>query len=191
MRAAPVRACLFCLATSAIVAPSQVRAEGYVTPWVGANLQSATDNGRSALGVTTGYMGAGIFGFEADVGYFPDFFRSSRLLGNSSAITVMGDFILGVPIGGTHGAGIRPFISGGLGFMRTRLETSALPDASQSITEPTYDLGAGLMGFFSSHVGLRGDVRYLHAAMPGRLSGVNADLVDLHSVRISMGVTFR
>jgi hypothetical protein len=33
---------------------------------------------RRRLGVTSGYMGAGVFGFEADFGYSPDFFGSRR-----------------------------------------------------------------------------------------------------------------
>ena len=50
-----------------------------------------------------------------------NFFGSSREFGNNYAITVMGNFILGVPIGGTHGAGVRPFLSGGFGLMRTHI----------------------------------------------------------------------
>src|SRR6476659_1222092 len=152
---------LLCLILAIVFAPARARADGYVTPWVGVNLASATDNGRGAFGVTSGYMGAGVFGFEADVGYSPDFFGSRREFGTNNAITVMANFILGVPVGGTHGAGVRPYLSGGLGLMRTHIEGGGLLDVSRTNNAFGYDIGAGMMGFFNQHVGLRGDARYL------------------------------
>ena len=51
------------LLAAAVSMPAQARADGYFTPWVGAGGLSETDAGRAALGVTTGYMAAGVFGF--------------------------------------------------------------------------------------------------------------------------------
>ena len=58
------------LTTMVIVAGAdEARADGYVTPWVAVNAIDQNDEGHRGFGVTTGYMGAGVFGFEADVGY--------------------------------------------------------------------------------------------------------------------------
>jgi opacity protein-like surface antigen len=113
-------------------------------------------------------------------------------LGSTTAITAVGNFILGVPIGGTHGAGVRPFVTGGLGLMRTHTEIGTAVDLSQSNNQFCYDLGVGMMGFFNQHVGLRGDVRYLRTLDDSSL-GPNVDLSPgrLHFWRVSGGVTFR
>ena len=57
-----------------VAAPSQARAEGYVSPWAGVNFASgldSIDNGRGAFGVNAGGMGAGIIGGEVSFGYSP------------------------------------------------------------------------------------------------------------------------
>ena len=50
-------------------------------------------------------MGAGIFGFEVDFGYAPNFFESTEGdgdfdYGDSNVTTLMGNVVLGIPIGG-------------------------------------------------------------------------------------------
>ena len=97
------KACL--LLAAAVCIPVQARAEGYVTPWIGAGGLSSTDAGRTALGVTAGYMAAGILGFEGDFGYAPDFFGLNEL-GKSSAITTAGNLVF---IGATVDSKFRAF----------------------------------------------------------------------------------
>ena len=105
---------------------------------------------------------------------------------------MMGDFILGVPIGGTHGAGIRPFVSGGVGLMRTNRENATVFNVSPSNNEFCYDLGGGMMGFFAQHIGLRGDVRYFRTLQDTMLgSSFNFSPGRLRFWRVSGGVTFR
>ena len=53
---------------------------------------------------------------------------------------------------------IQPYGLAGIGLIRTSFEGGG-DDQNQA----GYDLGGGLMAFFSSHVGIRGDVRYFHA----------------------------
>jgi hypothetical protein len=179
--------------TTAMIAcvPDEARADGYVTPWIAVNAVNETDDGRGGFGVTAGYMGAGIFGFEADVGYASDFFGPSQF-GQGYAITAMGNAILGIPIGGDHGAGVRPFVSGGLGLLRTHIEAGTLVNLSRSTNEFADDVGAGMMGFFNQHVGLRGEVRYVRALRDtNRGSGIDFDQGRLRFWRASAGVTFR
>ena len=179
--------------TTAVIAGNShdVRADGYVTPWVAVNAVNETDAGHAGFGVTTGYMGGGIFGFEADVGYAADVFGPTQF-GEGYALTAMGNAILGIPIGGEHGGGIRPFVSGGLGLLRTHLEEGTLLNLSRSTNEFAYNVGAGMMGFFSQHVGMRGEVRYVRALRDtDRGSGLDFDQGRLRFWRASAGVTFR
>jgi hypothetical protein len=45
----------------------------------------------------------------------------------------------------------------GLGVIRTRVELLGISSATN---EAGFNIGGGVMGFFSDHAGLRGDVRY-------------------------------
>lgn len=185
------KVCALGAAAALVFFPAQARADGYVNPWIGTNVAGNIDNGSAALGVTTGYMGAGVFGFEADFGYSPDFLGSNDGLRHNTALTMIGNFILGVPIGGTHGAGVRPFVTGGVGVIRTQSEGDA-ERLSLSHNGFCYELGAGMMGFFSQHVGLRGDMRYVQTLEDiNRGSGFNVDPGKLRYWRASGGVTFR
>jgi hypothetical protein len=179
---------------SVVIAPHQARADGYVNPWIGVNGVSSSDSGAPSLGVTTGYMGAGVFGFEADFGYSPNFFgvHDNDNVGKSSALTLTGDAILGIPIGGTHGAGVRPFVSGGFGLMRTSTDRDTFVDLSGSNNALCYDFGVGMMGFFAQHIGLRGDLRYFRTLEDvDRLSGFDFTPGRVRFWRVSGGVTFR
>jgi hypothetical protein len=50
-----------------------------------------------------------------------------------------------------------------------------------------------VMGFFSDHVGLRGDVRYLRATsdLTTNIASIDVNGNKLHFWRASIGVTFR
>ena len=188
---AVTKPCVHCLCAVIIYFPVHARADGYVAPWIGANAASATDDGRSAFGVTMGYMATGIFGFEADIGYSPEFFGSTNEFGSVTGITVMGNAILGIPIGGDHGAGVRPFVSGGFGLMRTRAERG-ISNQSRSTNEFAYNFGGGMMGVFNQHIGLRGDVRYLRALEDtNRGSGTDFAPARLRYWRATAGLTIR
>src|SRR6267378_1989208 len=143
-----------------VLAPLPARADGFVTPWVGSAFGSSFDNGRGTFGVSAGGMGAGIVGGEVDFGYNPSFFGTQNDFGNNSVLNLMGNVIVGVPIGGTRGKGVRPYVLAGAGLIRTQIDglgTVLNPESHQNMFG--WDAGAGVMGFFTDHVGLRGDVR--------------------------------
>src|SRR5262245_25105212 len=186
------KACVVLAAAGVVLVPAPVRADGYVTPWFGVTGVESNDNGQFTLGLVTGYMGAGVFGFEADFGYTPDFLGPRDIFGKSTAFTMTGDFILGIPIGGTHGAGVRPFVSGGFGLIRTGHERLTVVDGSEATNQLCYDFGAGMMGFFSQHFGLRGELTYLRSLDDESvLSPFDLSPGRLRFWRVSGGVTFR
>jgi opacity protein-like surface antigen len=147
------------------------------------------DNGRGAFGVSAGGMGAGIVGGEVDFGYSPRFFGNQNDFGNNTVIDVMGNVIVGIPLGGTSGAGVRPFVTGGVGLIRTQIDGGTVFKVSSSNNQFGWNAGAGLMGFFGDHFGIRGDIRYFRAFQGDTISTL--DLSQLHFWRLSAGVVFR
>ena len=149
------------------MAPATARADVLLMPFIGVNfggnsgreLSNAIDAGRLDWGASFAYMGAGVLGFEADIGYSPDFFGRTDL-GGSSVLTAMGNLLIGIPFGGQSGVGFRPYVLAGLGVLRSQVD--AFEDgASLDNSEAAWDFGGGAMFFFGTNVGLRTDLRYV------------------------------
>ena len=104
-------------------------------------------------------MGAGVIGGEVDFGWAPNAFDESV---DNDLLDLMANLTVGVPVGGTRGAGIRPSVSG--------IDDDNKKDFGSN-------LGGGAMGFFNDHVRLRGDV--------------NFDLGSFDFWRASVGVVLR
>ena len=176
-----------------VLAPLQARADGFVTPWVGSAFGSNIKNGQASIGVSAGGMGAGIIGGEVDFGWSPSFFGTKSDFGNNTVMNLMGNVIIGIPVGGTHGAGVRPYVVGGLGLIRSQIDGGTIATVSSSNNMFGWDAGGGVMGYFNEHVGLRGDVRYLRATSDLKSGVTSLDLAgnQLHFWRASVGVVFR
>jgi len=54
-----------------------------------------------------------------------------------------------------------------------------------------FDVGAGLMGFFSQNVGLRGDVRYFRGFRGTSDNATGLGLSNFNFWRASLGVSFK
>jgi hypothetical protein len=184
-------------------APAPASAEGYISPWIGVNFggnpfdslrnnSSITNGGRKSYGVTGGYMGAGIIGGEVDFGYSPSYFGDTSDFGSNNVLTTMGNVIVGIPIGGTRGAGVRPYVTGGVGLIRTSYGGLTNFNALHN-NDFGYNLGAGVMGYFATHFGLRGDVRYFRNLQDNSsvANGPNLDLGGFHFWRASIGVVIK
>jgi opacity protein-like surface antigen len=193
-----VKSLVFTAAIAAVLAPMPARADGWIAPWLGSAFGSNIDNGRGTFGVSAGAMGAGVIGGEVDFGYNPSFFGTQNDFGNNSVLNVMGNVIVGVPIGGTYGKGVRPYVLGGIGLMRTQIDgvsNASFFKPASSDNMFGWDAGAGVMGFFNDHIGLRGEIRYLRGTHDLSTStGINS--IDfngnkLHFWRPSIGVVFR
>lgn len=183
-------------AVGAICAPAPARADGFVSPWAAVqfggridNVREDVDRGRGAFGVTAGGMGAGVIGGEIDFGYSPSFFGTESDFGNNTVIDVMGNIIIGVPIGGTTGGGVRPYFTGGVGLLRSQIDGGTFFNVSSSTNEFGWNAGGGVMGFFNDHFGLRGDFRYMRAFSGDIVHGL--DLGSLNFTRLSIGVVIR
>ena len=152
----------------ALGTPVAARADGLFVPFIGVNfggaagrqqLSDAIESERVDWGASLAWMGAGVIGLEADFGYSPDFFGRSDI-GGSSVLTATGNVLIGVPFGGQSGFGIRPYGLAGLGIVRSQIDASGAGIGLDE-TKAAWDFGGGVMLFFGSHVGLRGDLRYI------------------------------
>ena len=163
----------------ALAAPTAARADGLFVPFIGVNfggaagrpIVDALESERVDWGASLAWMGAGVIGFEADLGYSPDFFGRSDVAG-SSVLTAMGNLLIGVPLGGQSGFGIRPYGLAGLGMVQSKIDAVGGGGALDE-TKAAFDFGGGVMFFFGTHVGLRTDLRYVRTI--GRL---DFDLTD-------------
>lgn len=178
------------------LSPAAAHADWLFTPNIGAGF-GGNASGREHLtyGASIGWMGAGVIGWEADFAYTPEFFEGDDddldLFSDSNVTTMMANLILGVPIGGQTGGGLRPYVAGGAGIMQSRIESA---DELFAVDNNDFgiNLGGGVMGFATDHVGFRGDVRYFRAF--GEDTGndqIDFDLSDFDFWRGTVGVTFR
>jgi opacity protein-like surface antigen len=183
-------------AVALLIAPAPARADWLFTPNVGAGFGgSASGREHLTYGASIGWMGAGIFGFEADLAYTPEFFESDDddidLFSGSNVTSFMANALVGIPIGGQAGAGFRPFVSGGIGVLQTQVE-SADDLFEVNNNEFGVNVGFGAMGFVSDHVGIRGDLRYYRALTdPEPDNEFDIDFGDFDFWRGTVGVTFR
>jgi len=180
-----------------VFAPRAARADGMIIPFAGvnfggdsgSNLSNAVDNSRFDWGVSLAFMGAGVFGAEADFGYSPDFFGKTDL-GGSSVLTAFGNLMLGIPFGGQKGFGIRPYGVVGVGMLRPSGDAFPSNNSAFGDWNAGFDFGGGLMIFFVNHVGIRGDIRYIRTFESLDLLGVGQSS-HLNFTRGSAGLILR
>ena len=152
------------VAVAITLAPTPARADGFFIPFFGVNFggdsgkkfSEAFDTSQFNWGASLGWMGGGVFGFEGDFGYSPNFYGKTEA-GGSAAFTATGNLLLGVPFGGQQGFGVRPYGLVGAGLLSSRSDFGT-PEIDEN--NLTWSAGGGLMVFFGSTVGLRFDVRY-------------------------------
>jgi hypothetical protein len=179
-----------------MLAPASARADWLFTPSIGSSFGgNASGNEKLTYGATIGWMGAGIFGFEADLAFTPEFFEPADddvdFFDSSNVSTFMANAVIGIPVGGQAGPGFRPYLSGGIGIMQQNVQ-----DAEQLFEinnkEFGVNIGVGAMGFATDHVGFRGDIRYYRAlADPEEDNEFDVALGDFDYWRGTVGVTFR
>ena len=185
---------LTCLTAFLILSSAQpARADGFISPWIGANFAQEIGDGRTAFGFTGGGMGGGVFGGEFDFGYSPSFFGTDNVFGSNNVMTVMGNLILGIPFGGQRGGGVRPYGSGGVGLIRSSAEGISGTVTDVSDNSFGWNLGGGVMGYFGDHFGVRGDLRFFRTIGLDDLlkAHFGGEVNEIDFWRASFGVVFR
>ena len=210
-----LRTAMVLLFVTALARPAS--ADWLFTPYLGINFGGAANSvdintldeafeQRANFGGSLAAMGGGIFGFEVDFNYTPNFFQLTEgdedfefFDVNSSMTTLMGSLIVGVPVGGQSGVGVRPYVTAGAGLMRANISFEDIFD-DLSTNELGINFGGGLHIFFTDNIGFRGDVRYFRALEQGDdddpledddFADEDFGLEDFDYWRATVGVTFR
>ncbi len=173
--------------------PAPAHAQSFFVPFVGFDFGGDAGNcpsilndcsvKRTAYGFGVGHLSHGIFGFEEDFSYAPDFFGASPTFGSNSVLTLMSNLVVAIPAGPVH-----PYVSGGVGLMRTKVELNLSSLLSTSNTSFGYNIGGGVMVFLPSHLGLRVDYRNLRSASDITIAGFTQQNTKLNFSRIAFGL---
>lgn len=178
-----------------LLAPSRAFADWFVTPFAGVTFGGDASKNKLSMGASLTGMGAGIAGVEFELGYTPDFFNENAdttLISGSNVTTLMASLIVGAPVGGQHGAGVRPYASAGLGLLRSRVTSGSALFDNVSANDLGVSAGAGVIGFVSDHVGLRGDLRYFRSLQDASPDpGLVLEIGKFHFWRATAGVALR
>jgi opacity protein-like surface antigen len=199
---------LFVTASLALIAwtaaPAKASADWIFTPFIGSTFGGSANVGggdddtfkneferKLNYGASLAFVGSGALGFELDFGYSPNFFRTDSgdsgidFVGDGNVTTAMANLVIGAP----HG-GIRPYVSGGVGLIKSKVDDV---DQFFSIdsTDFGFNAGAGIGGFFSNNVGLRGDIRFFRSLRDADPEGVDIELGQFKFWRGTVGISFK
>lgn len=185
-------------------APGRASADWLFTPFLGATFGGSANIGgggenftdeferKLSYGATLAWMGGGAVGFEVDFGYSPNFFRVSDdstgfdLVGDGNVTTLMGNLVIGAPLGG-----VRPYASGGMGLLKSKVDGVGQFFDQIDSNDLGFNAGAGVIGFFTDNVGIRGDVRYFRSLRDNDPDGVDLRLGDFKFWRGTVGLTLK
>jgi hypothetical protein len=170
-----------------VLASAPARADGFVTPFIGDNFGGNSSNcagltscspRRTNYGVSVGGLGTSL-GFEEDLSYTKNFFGAGP-----GAETSVFSAMSNVVFPGASGK-IQAYVVSGVGLVRASVALNQTSVVSNVIG---YDLGGGVNTFFTTHLGIRGDIRYFHT-----FQDVNVALLSgkLGFWRASVGLTLK
>jgi opacity protein-like surface antigen len=176
---------LAAFAVFAAVRPAS--ADTVLTGTVGSTFSGDVEEGHTSYGAAIGFFGEGIFGFEVEGTYTPHFFGPDNSDGTSNVTTLMGNIVIGVPLGGNRA---RIYATGGVGLMKFRV-----PDADAFFDIDRNDFGmnagAGVMIGLGDHFGIRGDVRYFRDIHESSSGDFEVDFGGFNYWRGAGGLTFK
>ena len=180
---------LVVLFVAAMLMPQTAQADGFAVPWIGGNIGGPSRPSLVDIGANLGVSAGDVIDVDVDFGYSPGYFGSGV---SSSLVTAMGNVTLGLPFGKPDAPRLRPYVTAGLGLMRSHLEI--VPTAYR-ITRDDFGVafGVGLTAYASNHVGVRADLRYLQT-LQETMSGDPFSQLGagrLHFWRTSIGLVIR
>jgi hypothetical protein len=142
------------------------------------DLEFAADTKAFTVGASVVVLGDGIFGYEADFAYVPNFFQNENSLPlvkpGSYVIDLTGGVIFALPEGAT-GGGLRPYVVAGAGLISVQ-SADILEIFQVRRTVPAFKIGIGAQALLlTNNVGIRFDLRHVRSftSDDGSLSRVN------------------
>lgn len=191
---------------SSAAVPSTASAEWLFTPFLGSTFGGSANIGGDGedfddeferklnYGASLAWTGGGAVGFEIDFGYSPNFFQVSAddddfdFAGDSNVTTLMANLTVGSGVGT-----VRPYAVGGLGLIKTRIQDAPQLFDDIDTNDFGFNLGGGVMGFFSENIGIRGDIRYFRSFQDDEEGDDDLD-IGLSSFKFwrgTVGITFK
>lgn len=135
-------------------APS-ASAEAILTPYAGIVFGSDVNEEHGVYGGSLALTG-GVFGFEVDYAYSPNFFGGNRdLIPENNLSTLMGNFMFSGKVSNNS----RIYAVAGGGLIKQRVNDA---DDFFDVDRNDFgiDVGGGIIVGLSDRVGIRGDIRY-------------------------------
>jgi len=172
---------------TSILACGPAGAEVILTPFAGKAWGGTLDSSRTTYGGSIGFLGGGVFGFEGEFAYVKDFFGALEIpdaVTSNKVQSLSGNMMVAIPA-----ASVRLYGSGGLSLLRPAL-SSRTGFVVVDEDKIGFNVGGGLLLFFSQHVGLRGDLRYFRTFSDVQ-SGNQVTLGTLDYWRGIGGLTFK
>jgi len=127
----------------------------FASPFISGAFGGDTTANAPFYGASAGWMGSRL-GLEGEVANAPDFFEPTGFLTERRVMTVMGNAFYRIWTGG----GAQAYAAGGAGLVRPHLAEAGELAVIQ-VNKFGFNVGGGLIGHFSDHTGVRGDVRYV------------------------------
>jgi len=181
-----------CAALLVLGTSTLARAEGFISPFIGYNFGgdsgceeiSNCENRSRNLGVSLGSIGS-VIGGEFEFNFIDNFF-GDRTDVSSNVFTLMGNVMFAPKVGA-----IQPYVLTGLGLMKTHVEFTVPGLVEANNSHFAWDIGGGIIGFFTPNFGVRGDLRYFHAFQDVDLFGLSIADTKIDYGRVSGGVIFK
>jgi opacity protein-like surface antigen len=154
-------AAVFLVVSGARGASAQV----FLNPFVDTTLSSPSTGGSTSqpgFGIAIGNVGK-VVGFETELSYHPNLIdNSANGLAKSHVLTLAQNILVGPTIGR-----VKPYGAAGLGDLYlniTGLSSVVIPNPTSISTNYfTVNVGGGVIGFVTPHLGVRADLRYYRA----------------------------
>jgi len=173
-------------------------AEWQVKPFIGGTyggdttflfVRQSDNHGHVAFGVSGLWLGE-IFGVEGDFGHTSGFFdgTDAPLVVESGVTTVTGNVVVAVPRRLAQYT-LRPYFVGGAGMMHIRYDTVLGLQTLSNLQ--VMDLGGGVTGFLTPHIGVSWDVRYFRSIDRTREAGSSFTSEHLSFWRLNMALAIR
>lgn len=188
-------------------APSAAHAEWQLTPLFGFTFKGDTTlSGESDefltspandvhwnFGGSVALIGSWPIGVEAIFLSTPGFLERDeavQVLLSSRTTALMGNLVLATPRSWNE-YGLRPFVSGGFGLLRTSAE-DILDLWEEPVNLLGFNVGGGAVGFITERTGLRFDLRYFrHVRSAEPVLGVSIGRIELSYWNAAVGFVIR
>ena len=159
------RVILLIVAVLTVCAARDAAAQGFINPFVLTTLSSPTSTGSSTkpgFGVSFGGLGK-VVGGETELAWIPQLIdNSANAIAKNKVFSFSGDMLIGPMVGP-----VKPYFAIGAGSLHLNVTglSSIAGVTPESISNNyfTFNAGGGVIGFFTGHLGARGDLRYTRA----------------------------